>query len=202
MAMDWAEGLTLFGVIIIAILGTATFAAALLAVGILCLLLVGGVLWSPVAAVICGIIARARGLEAIDMYIAAGFTSSCCLFGPWVYLVSRMCGTPLPADTVITTYWMLFLLWAFGTWVPGVALSVTYFWVENPEFGPFSANADRYDPRGTVTVITIATLVPVVSFILCVQKRISTQIFGRGPKGLDNPPPGTIIDHTITRKGW
>jgi aubergine-like protein len=39
--------------------------------------------------------------------------------------------------------------------------------------------------------------------VVVVQKRISTRIFSRGgPKGLDNPPPGTIVDHTITRRGW
>lgn len=39
--------------------------------------------------------------------------------------------------------------------------------------------------------------------VVVVQKRISTRIFSReGPKGLANPPPGTVVDHTITRKGW
>ena len=38
--------------------------------------------------------------------------------------------------------------------------------------------------------------------VVVVQKRISTRIFGKGSNGYDNPPPGTIIDHTITRKGW
>lgn len=39
--------------------------------------------------------------------------------------------------------------------------------------------------------------------VVVVQKRISTRMFSRGgPKGLGNPPPGTVVDHTITRKGW
>ena len=39
--------------------------------------------------------------------------------------------------------------------------------------------------------------------VVVVQKRISTRIFSRaGSKGLVNPPPGTIVDHMITRKGW
>ena len=39
--------------------------------------------------------------------------------------------------------------------------------------------------------------------VVVVQKRISTRIFQRAsPKGLSNPPPGTIVDQTITRKGW
>lgn len=38
--------------------------------------------------------------------------------------------------------------------------------------------------------------------VVVVQKRISARIFGKGPKGYDNPPPGTLIDHTITKKAW
>ena len=39
--------------------------------------------------------------------------------------------------------------------------------------------------------------------VVVVQKRISTRIFSRGgPKGLSNPPSGTTVDHTITRRGW
>ena len=37
--------------------------------------------------------------------------------------------------------------------------------------------------------------------VVVVQKRISTRIFCRSAKGLDNPPPGTVVDHTITRRG-
>lgn len=52
----------------------------------------------------------------------------------------------------------------------------------------FSTFGDDYQPKMAVVVV---------------QKRISTRIFSRGgPKGLSNPPPGTIVDHTITRKGW
>ena len=38
--------------------------------------------------------------------------------------------------------------------------------------------------------------------VVVVQMRISTRIFGQGPQGYQNPPPGTVLDHTITRKGW
>ena len=33
--------------------------------------------------------------------------------------------------------------------------------------------------------------------VLVVQKKISTRIFGQGPQGHQNPPPGTLLDHTI-----
>jgi len=51
----------------------------------------------------------------------------------------------------------------------------------------FSMFGENYQPKLAVVVV---------------QKRISTRIFMRGPKGLDNPPPGSLLDHTVTRKGW
>lgn len=38
--------------------------------------------------------------------------------------------------------------------------------------------------------------------VVVVQKRISTRMFAQGSQGYENPSPGTIMDHTITRKGW
>ncbi len=39
--------------------------------------------------------------------------------------------------------------------------------------------------------------------VIVVQKRISTRLFQKGTStGLGNPPPGTVVDHTCTRKGW
>ena len=49
----------------------------------------------------------------------------------------------------------------------------------------FSIFGENYQPKLLVVVV---------------QKRIFTWIFGRLPKGLDNL--STIIDHTITQKGW
>ncbi|XP_072051349.1 piwi-like protein 1 [Amphiura filiformis] len=39
--------------------------------------------------------------------------------------------------------------------------------------------------------------------IVVVQKRINTRIFGvlQGSR-MDNPPPGVVVDHTITRRDW
>ncbi|XP_062594439.1 piwi-like protein 1 [Saccostrea cucullata] len=36
--------------------------------------------------------------------------------------------------------------------------------------------------------------------VVIVQKRINARIFLKGDRGFDNPPPGTIVDHTITRR--
>ncbi|XP_069699949.1 piwi-like protein Ago3 isoform X2 [Periplaneta americana] len=47
---------------------------------------------------------------------------------------------------------------------------------------------------------------PKLTVVIC-QKRINTRIFsclngGSGDGGLGNPCPGTIVDHTITRRNW
>lgn len=38
--------------------------------------------------------------------------------------------------------------------------------------------------------------------IVVVQKRINQRIFGIEGRNLKNPPPGTVVDHTITRFNW
>lgn len=47
---------------------------------------------------------------------------------------------------------------------------------------------------------------PAMTFIV-VQKRINTRIFAdlngsRGGESLGNPPPGSVVDHTLTKKYW
>ncbi|XP_046554739.1 LOW QUALITY PROTEIN: piwi-like protein Ago3 [Haliotis rubra] len=39
--------------------------------------------------------------------------------------------------------------------------------------------------------------------VVVVQKRINTRLFYQtGPDRIDNPPPGSVMDHTITRRDW
>jgi aubergine-like protein len=42
---------------------------------------------------------------------------------------------------------------------------------------------------------------PLFGFVV-VQKRINTRLLDSNTGSLENPPPGTVIDHTITRKSW
>lgn len=51
----------------------------------------------------------------------------------------------------------------------------------------FKDFGDDYNPRVAVVIV---------------QKRITTRIFSTHGNKLANPPPGTIVDHTITRRGW
>ncbi|KAJ8319428.1 hypothetical protein KUTeg_004519 [Tegillarca granosa] len=38
--------------------------------------------------------------------------------------------------------------------------------------------------------------------ITIVQKRINTRIFLKGNRDMENPGPGTVVDHTVTRREW
>lgn len=38
--------------------------------------------------------------------------------------------------------------------------------------------------------------------VIVVKKRINSRFFASGPRGINNPPPGTIVDEEATRPEW
>ncbi|XP_064121148.1 protein argonaute-3-like isoform X1 [Macrobrachium nipponense] len=59
---------------------------------------------------------------------------------------------------------------------------------EVPQVATIFQNFDSYEPK--------------LSYIV-VQKKINTRIFAAmSARNLDNPPPGSVVDHTITRRYW
>ena len=163
---DILANFNVFEIILLVPLVLAFSVGAPLAVLALFLLIPLGIVWMPFAAAICGIIARKRGLDSSDGYIKAGLSSSFCLFVPWIYLVSRMCGKPLPHTLVIAAYCVLFLLWAFGTWVPAFVLSGIFFWTDGDPFGPFNKLGEQYELSSAILTSIIAIAVPVITLIL------------------------------------
>ena len=83
------------------------------------LLLPCGVLWSPVGAAICGIIARKRGLSP-QRYTALGALYSALFFFPWLYLVLRMLGRRVPHFIVVLFYAVVLLGWLVSIVVTAV----------------------------------------------------------------------------------
>lgn len=57
----------------------------------------------------------------------------------------------------------------------------------------------RYEVEQFESVLRQFNVNTKLCFIV-VQKRINTRMFALGREGAENPPPGTIIDHTITRR--
>ena len=93
----------------------AAFTALIVCAAILTLLLVAGIIWSPIAALICGIMARRRGLPATKYAIAACSYSAQFLI-PWTYLITVLHGNPTGWETSRRDYILIYALWA------GVAL--------------------------------------------------------------------------------
>ncbi|XP_069194478.1 piwi-like protein Ago3 isoform X2 [Procambarus clarkii] len=59
---------------------------------------------------------------------------------------------------------------------------------ELPQLASIFHNFQSYEPK---------------LYLIIVQKRLNTRIFSTmSSRGLDNPPPGSIIDHSITRRYW
>ena len=76
------------------------------------LLTIVGILWSPFAALICGLAARRNGLPA-GKYAGTGWSYSVWMILPWIYLVASLFGKPPPARIVRIGYKTFYSLWAF-----------------------------------------------------------------------------------------
>ena len=91
--------------------------------------MVFGLLWSPFAALMCRLVAHVRKLPG-NGYGGAGFRYSVLFLLPWVYLVLRMAGVPVPRLVVRVGYGMLYGLWvaaAVGSVVSGLFIVSLYF---------------------------------------------------------------------------
>ena len=143
-------------------------AASLMLAGILMLFLpilltIVGILWSPFAALICGLAARRNGLPA-GKYARTGWSYSVQMILPWIYLVALQFGKPPPARIVRIGYKALYSLWAFL-----IILSVIAFigalLSTNGVFG--DANPDTYSSFGMyIPSMLIAIAGSAVNYLL------------------------------------
>ena len=69
-----------------------------------------GVIWTPAATVICGVIAHKRGLNPIR-YAMIGGVYSALLFFPWLYLLLRMLERRVPQTLIVVFYASVLLGW-------------------------------------------------------------------------------------------
>ncbi|MXY99205.1 hypothetical protein F4Y93_00650, partial [Candidatus Poribacteria bacterium] len=79
-------------------------------------LVIIGIAWTPFAAVATAIVAKKRELTALPSdpsagdYALAGALHSALLLFPWIYLIARILGRPLPVLMVIVAYSATYLL--------------------------------------------------------------------------------------------
>ena len=79
-----------------------------------------GLLWVPLAALICARMARARNLNP-SKYAIAGAVYSMMFFWPWVYLIARLNGKTIPSRVIRGAYILLYgFIW------PAIALSFLF----------------------------------------------------------------------------
>ena len=96
--------------------------------------LVIGWIWAPFAALVCGHVARARGLEA-RKFAAVGALYSTLFFWPWVYLVLRMHGRTVPTPMIRGAYIVLYaVIWPATVlaFFPAAWVLPHPFWVVSP----------------------------------------------------------------------
>ena len=95
--------------------------AAVLIILLPILLTIAGILWSPFAALLCGLAARRKGLPA-GQYARTGWSYSVQMLLPWIYLAALLSDRPPSAKIVRIGYRALYALWAFL-----ITLSVVMF---------------------------------------------------------------------------
>lgn len=154
-----------------AVVAISAISTLLACVAILILLLVAGILWSPFAALICGAMARRRGLPA-GRYARAAWSYSAQFLIPWTYLVAVLQGNPTNRQTSRIDYIFIYALWtvialgAFGVFW-GAFIHV------DGDYGPFG----DYAQSGTGSLSThIAALLiafaPIPTNLFLFQKTL------------------------------
>ena len=89
------------------------------------LLAVVGLLWAPIGAFSCVLVARARNL-APGGYGTSGAKCSMLLILPWIYLVIRLFDRSVPVFFVILVYILVYAVWAVGI-IGGQVISIVSF---------------------------------------------------------------------------
>ena len=69
-----------------------------------------GILFAPFAALVCARLAK-KGNLSVRRYALYGAIHSVLLFLPWLYLVRKMQGKPMIADTIKTWIKVVFIIW-------------------------------------------------------------------------------------------
>ena len=154
-----------------AVVAISAIATLLACVAILILLLVAGIIWSPIAALICGAMARRRGLPA-GRYARAAWSYSAQFLIPWIYLVIALRGNQTNRATSRIDYIFIYALWiviALGTF--GVFWGA--FIHADGDYGPFGDYAQS--GTGNLSTHIFALLIafaPIPANIFLFQKTL------------------------------
>ena len=81
-------------------------------------LVILSVVFAPIAVATCVVIARVRGLPALQHGVAGGLCAAS-LFLPWAYLVLQMVDRLPPRPLVVIAYGILYSVWVYGPIIGG-----------------------------------------------------------------------------------
>ncbi len=71
------------------------------------------VLWTPVAAAICWVVAKRKGLDAKRSAVIGGVFSAL-LFLPWLYFLLQMLNVRVPRALIGLSYLILYVVWGLS----------------------------------------------------------------------------------------
>ena len=126
---------------------------------------IGGLLFSPFAAFYCAWLAKKRKLN-IRRYALAGAVHSILVFLPWLYLIRKMQGKPMTAETVRTGFNVVFITWF------GILISLGAFLVTPLEGGWPPWRSDFIPAPGAWVVwwtMLVIELISVPCFVVSIQ---------------------------------
>ena len=181
----------------------AAFTALTACAAILILLLLAGIIWSPIAALICGVVARRRGLPP-GRYARAAWSYSTQLLIPWIYLVAALRGNPTNRQTSRIDYILIYTLWAVVS-LGYIGVFAGSFLHPDGEHGPFGDLAQSGTGRMSTHIAAILIAIPPIpTNVFLFQKTLRDLLRKRredrrNSQKLQNPPTYDLPHKAYTR---
>ena len=181
----------------------AAFTTLIACAIILILLLVAGIIWSPIAALICGAMARRRGLPATRYALAACSYSAQFLI-PWTYLSATLHGNPTNRQTSRIDYILIYTLWAVVS-LGYIGVFAGAFIHPDGEHGPFGELAQSGTGRMSTHIAAILiAFPPIPTNVFLFQKTLRDLLRKRredrrNAQNLQNPPNYDLPHKAYTR---
>ena len=154
-------------------------------------LMVVGLVWSPVAALICLLIASVRGLRE-EGYGSAGFRYSVLFLLPWIYLALRMAGMPPSKVVERIGYALLYGLWGLLALVfIGVGSAIAWYTALDIQAGRFpDDNEDSLSFVAGLAMVVVGMAIAIWWFI-SLRRLLRRHVLGdlsRSDTGQDYQP--------------
>ena len=127
-----------------------------------------GIVWSPVGALLCGIVAWKRGMSTARYALAGAFYSALFIL-PWIYFMLRLLDRKAPTDLVRLGYVVIYISWLFGP----IALSFVLFYVfSSPEVSSNNLFLDDSEERVTQITVLVGSAISLLANVIFWMKSL------------------------------